>query len=139
MISVYADLVQYRITTEYGGNIAREEQYNSLDEMNELALKYLSFDDLISLSDEEKGLEVRHDVAVEAELRGVHASFGLRQQQRPVVALRLKIKFVLIAVRGRNAPEFRGSKKLTDRNSVALQNSEKLECFVPVLVFDGGA
>lgn len=33
--------------------------------MNELALKYLSFDDLISLSDEEKGLEVRHGVAVE--------------------------------------------------------------------------
>lgn len=65
VISVYADLVQYRITTEYGGNIAREEQYNSLDEMNELALKYLSFDDLISLSDEEKGLEVRHGVAVE--------------------------------------------------------------------------
>ena len=28
--------------------------------MNELALKFLSFDDLISLSDEEKGLEVRH-------------------------------------------------------------------------------
>ena len=99
VISVYADLVQYRITTEYGGNIAREEQYNSLDEMNELALKYLSFDDLISLSDEEKGLEVRHDVAVEenesavrhgvaveAELRGVHAALGLRQQQHPVAA-----------------------------------------------------
>ncbi len=63
VISVYADLVQYRITTEYGGNIAREEQYNSLDEMNELALKYLSFDDLISLSDEEKELEVRHNDA----------------------------------------------------------------------------
>ena len=67
VISVYADLVQYRITTEYGGNIAREEQYNSLDEMNELALKFLSFDDLISLSDEEKGLEVRHDSAPEIE------------------------------------------------------------------------
>ena len=66
VISVYADLVQYRITTEYGGNIAREEQYNSLDEMNELALKFLSFDDLISLSDEEKGLEVRHGAAVES-------------------------------------------------------------------------
>ena len=99
VISVYADLVQYRITTEYGGNIAREEQYNSLDEMNELALKHLSFDDLISLSDEEKGLEVRqdaaveenesevrHGVAVEAELRGVHAALRLRQQQHPVAA-----------------------------------------------------
>ena len=86
VISVYADLVQYRITTEYGGNIARKEQYNSLDEMNELALKFLSFDDLISLSDEEKGLEVRHDVAVEAELRGVDAALGLRQQQHPVAA-----------------------------------------------------
>ena len=67
VISVYADLVQYRITTEYGGNIAREKQYNPLDEMNELALKYLSFDDLISLSDEEKGLEVRHGVAPKIE------------------------------------------------------------------------
>lgn len=63
VISVYTDLVQYRIITEFGGSIVREEQYNSLDEMNELALKYLSFDDLISLSDEEKGLEVRHGVA----------------------------------------------------------------------------
>ena len=30
--------------------------------------------------------EVRHGVAVEAELRGVHAALGLRQQQHPVVA-----------------------------------------------------
>ena len=82
---------------------------------------------------------MRHDVAVEAELRGVHASFGLRQQQRPVVALRLKIKFVLIAVRGRNAPEFRGGKELTSRNAAALKNTEKLERFVPVLIFDRGA
>ena len=82
---------------------------------------------------------MRHDVAVEAELRGIHAALGLRQQQRHVVALRLKIKFVLIIVRGRNAPKLRGSKKFTDRDAVALQNPEKLECFVPVLIFDGGA
>lgn len=30
--------------------------------------------------------EVRHGVAVEAELRGVHAALGLRQQQHPVAA-----------------------------------------------------
>ena len=35
---------------------------------------------------EENEPEVRHGVAVEAELRGVHAALGLRQQQHPVVA-----------------------------------------------------
>ena len=82
---------------------------------------------------------MRHDVAVEAELRGVHAALGLRQQQRPVVALRLKIKFVLIIVRGRNAPKLRGGKELTSRNAAALKYSEKLERFVPVLALDWGA
>ena len=35
---------------------------------------------------EENESEVRHGVAVEAELRGVHATLGLRQQQHPVAA-----------------------------------------------------
>ena len=57
----------------------------------------------------------------------------------PRLGLQFTFKFVLFAVRGRNASEFRGSKELTDRNSVALQNPVKLESFVPVLIFDGRA
>ena len=65
MIGVYADLEQYRILTEFGGNIVREEQYNSLDEMNEVALKNLAFDDLVYLSEEEKAMP--HDEAANSE------------------------------------------------------------------------
>ena len=57
----------------------------------------------------------------------------------PRLCLQFTFKFVLFTVRGWNALEFRGSEEFTDRNSVALQNSEKLECFVPVLIFDRGA
>ena len=65
MIGVYADLEQYRILTEFGGNIVREEQYSSLDEMNEVALKNLAFDDLVYLSEEEKAMP--HDEAANSE------------------------------------------------------------------------
>ena len=63
IIGVYADLVNYRIITEYGNANAREEQYDSLDEMNEVALKNLAFDDLVYLSEEEKALP--HDEAAD--------------------------------------------------------------------------
>ena len=63
IIGVYADLVNYRIITEYGNATAREEQYDSLDEMNEIALKNLAFDDLVYLSEEEKALP--HDEAAD--------------------------------------------------------------------------
>ena len=63
IIGVYADLVNYRIITEYGNANAREEQYDSLDEMNEVALKNLAFDDLVYLSEEEKVLP--HDEAAD--------------------------------------------------------------------------
>ena len=65
MIGVYADLEQYRILTEFGGNIVREEQYSSLDEMNDVALKNLAFDDLVYLSEEEKAMP--HDEAANSE------------------------------------------------------------------------
>lgn len=52
-IQVYADLEQFMLIFEYDGNIVRNEQYNSLAEMNENALSVLDFNDLVSLSDDE--------------------------------------------------------------------------------------
>ena len=52
-IQVYADLEQYKLIFEYDGNFVRDEQYNSLAEMNENALSVLDFNDLVSLSDDE--------------------------------------------------------------------------------------
>lgn len=52
-IQVYADLEQYKLIFEYDGNVVRDEQYNSLAEMNENALSALDFNDLVSLSDDE--------------------------------------------------------------------------------------
>lgn len=52
-IQVYADLEQYRLIFEYDGNVIRDEQYNTLSEMNENALSVLDFNDLVSLSDDE--------------------------------------------------------------------------------------
>ena len=49
-IQVYADLEQFRFTFEYDGNVVREEQYNSLAEMNENALSVLDYNDLVALS-----------------------------------------------------------------------------------------
>ena len=54
-IQVYADLETYRIVVEYGGKTAREELFADLDEMN-IALENLDFEELVSLSDEEKRL-----------------------------------------------------------------------------------
>lgn len=52
-IQVYADLEQYKLIFEYDGNVVRDEQYNTLSEMNENALSVLDFNDLVSLSDDE--------------------------------------------------------------------------------------
>lgn len=54
-IEVYADLEAFRIVAEYGGKVVREELFADLDEMN-IALEKLDFDELVSLSDEEKSL-----------------------------------------------------------------------------------
>lgn len=55
--------------TEFGGNIVRDEQYESLEDIAEKALKYLDFSDLVSLADDEKIIseedEVRHGAASE--------------------------------------------------------------------------
>lgn len=57
-IQVYADLEQYKLIFEYDGNVVRDEQYNSLAEMNENALSVLDFNDLVSLSDDEIALVI---------------------------------------------------------------------------------
>lgn len=57
-IQVYADLEQYKLIFEYDGNVIRDEQYNSLAEMNENALSVLDFNDLVSLSDDEIALVI---------------------------------------------------------------------------------
>lgn len=53
-IQVSADLEKYRLIYEYDGNVVRDEQYNSLSEMNENALSVLDYDDLVSFSEDEK-------------------------------------------------------------------------------------
>lgn len=40
-IQVYADLEQFRLIYEYDGNVVRNEQYNSLAEMNKMLCRYL--------------------------------------------------------------------------------------------------
>lgn len=65
-IQVSADLEQYKMIYEYGGNIVREEQYNSLAEMNENVLSVLDYDDIVALSDDEKAPVIQsviHEVA----------------------------------------------------------------------------
>lgn len=57
-IQVYADLEQYKLIFEYDGNVVRDEQYNSLAELNENALSVLDFNDLVSLSDDEIALVI---------------------------------------------------------------------------------
>ena len=52
-IQVYVDLQSLRIVTEYDNKVVREEHYNSLEEMCEV-LDGLDFDELVSLTDDEK-------------------------------------------------------------------------------------
>lgn len=53
-IQVTADLEKFRMIYEYDGNIVRDEQYNSIAEMNENVLSVLDFNDLVALSQDEK-------------------------------------------------------------------------------------
>lgn len=55
-IEVYADLETFRIIKEYDGKIVSEELFESLEDMN-MALENLEFNDLVSLSDEEKAIK----------------------------------------------------------------------------------
>ncbi len=64
-IQVSADIEKYRMIYEYDGKIVREEQYNSLDDMNENVLSVLDYGDMISLSDDEKSPVIAESVGNE--------------------------------------------------------------------------
>lgn len=53
-IQVTADLEQFRMLYAYGNSIVRTEQYESLEEMNRNVLSVLDFNDLVTLSGDEK-------------------------------------------------------------------------------------
>ena len=48
-VQVTADLADFKIVYEFDGEIFKEEQYNSLEEMNRQALSGLDFDELVSV------------------------------------------------------------------------------------------
>ena len=52
----YADLETFRIVKEHDGKVVNEELFDSLDDMN-IVLEKLDFNELVSLSDEEKIIE----------------------------------------------------------------------------------
>lgn len=52
-IQANVNLVDFKIETLVDGTVIRTEQYDSLEDMTERGLKYLSFDDLVYLSEEE--------------------------------------------------------------------------------------
>lgn len=75
-IEVYADLETYRLVKEYGGIVVNEELFNSVEDMN-TALEYLDFDDLVSLSDEEKAIrEHRAEITENREENGLPFNVG---------------------------------------------------------------
>lgn len=51
-IQVSVDLVDYKITYEFDGEVFNTEQYDSIEEMNENALSCLDFEDLIHVPDD---------------------------------------------------------------------------------------
>ena len=53
-IQVTADLEHFQMRYAYGDTIVRTEQYESLEEMNQNVLSVLDFNDLVTLSDDEK-------------------------------------------------------------------------------------
>ena len=84
-INVYADLVQFRIIAEFGGVVVREEQYNSLKEMTEIALNNLTFDDLTYISEDERRLfeEVSHGEAPHEANQMPHDAAPLNESPLP--------------------------------------------------------
>lgn len=62
-IQIYADLVNYRIVSQYDGIDAKVEQYASLAEMNDKALSCLEFDRLVCVEklEEKKKVVTKQD------------------------------------------------------------------------------
>lgn len=84
-IEVYADLELFRIVTEFNNVIVAEEQYNSLDEMCNMALNNLSFGELVYLPEEQrkKGIEKNFDEA-QLELPGNVDKFYINKENESV-------------------------------------------------------
>ena len=59
-IEVYADLETFRIVKEYDHTVVKEELYNSLEDMCDNGLEGMKFDELVSLSDDEKQIAAKH-------------------------------------------------------------------------------
>ena len=68
-IQVTADLEQFRMLYAYGNSIVRTEQYESLEEMNRNVLSVLDFNDLVTLSEDEKAAAHTEPLSKEAALQ----------------------------------------------------------------------
>ena len=80
-IEVYADLEYHRIITEFNNVIVSEEKYKSLDEMCDLALEHLDFDDLVYLSEEQR-------------IKGISKTMDDAEPQEPKYAVEQTLKKV---------------------------------------------
>ena len=78
-IEVYADLEYHRIITEFNNVIVSEEKYKSLDEMCDLALEHLDFDDLVYLPNEKRSKVV--SPVTQSEVLDVISDFRTRTDE----------------------------------------------------------
>ena len=68
-IQVTADLEYFQMRYAYGDTIVRTEQYESLEEMNRNVLSVLDFNDLVTLSEDEKAAAHTEPLSKEAALQ----------------------------------------------------------------------
>lgn len=68
-IQVTADLEHFQMRYAYGDTIVRTEQYESLEEMNRNVLSVLDFNDLVTLSEDEKAAAHTEPLSKEAALQ----------------------------------------------------------------------
>ena len=68
-IQVTADLEHFQMRYAYGDTIVRTEQYESLEEMNQNVLSVLNFNDLVTLSEDEKAAAHTEPLSREEALR----------------------------------------------------------------------
>ena len=68
-IQVTADLEHFQMRYAYGDTIVRTEQYESLEEMNRNVLSVLDFNDLVTLSEDEKAAAHTEPLSKEEALR----------------------------------------------------------------------
>lgn len=68
-IQVTADLEHFQMRYAYGDTVVRTEQYESLEEMNRNVLSVLDFNDLVTLSEDEKAAAHTEPLSKEAALQ----------------------------------------------------------------------